>query len=91
MTGVAEILFGHARLIVPSRTAYDRQLLFEQIAHAARRYGRARITLRDLEWTVAAADLRAQPCSICHERPGKLSYTRLSRTLCHPCACRVLN
>lgn len=90
MSGIARISFQGGGLIIPSKTPYERQLLFEHVAQYAKRHGRVRVELDRQRWTVTAVDDRSQVCEICNQRPDNLSYVSQARSLCHPCARRAL-
>ena len=86
MTGIAQIVSRDGGLILPLRTPYDRQLVFEHVADYTKRHGCVRLTFGRSEWTVALANERSGVCTRCRERPDKLAYMKGERTLCHPCA-----
>ncbi len=90
MSAIAQITSRQGGLILPLRTPYDRQFVFEHVADYAKRYGCVQLSFRGREWTVALATVRSRVCDRCCERPDKLAYTYGRRTLCHPCARRDL-
>jgi len=46
---VARISFGHGALLMPARTAYDQELIFQEAESYARRHGRVKLELRRKE------------------------------------------
>ena len=91
MNGVARIAAHDGGIVLPLRTPYDRQVLFEHVAHYAKRHGRVRLEFDRKQWSVSHATEHSPLCVGCNERPDKLAYSYGDRVFCHPCARRGLN
>jgi len=86
MRNVAHLSFRGGGFIIPVRTPYDRQLLFEHLAQYAKRHGRIFVELNGERWTITVADAQTPLCARCNQQPDNLSYRSRDVSLCHPCA-----
>ena len=86
MNNVARIRFGDGALVMPARSGYDRELVFEQAEFYARRHGKVRLELDRREMLIRVVRGRAcRPCGECGEREPGLSFSVGSRSLCRHC------
>jgi hypothetical protein len=87
MKGVARISFPNGVLLLPAKTPYERETVFEHADQFARRYGHAELQLGRSELLVAlCTDSPALRCSVCRQELDRLVYTLKSRALCAHCA-----
>ncbi len=90
MRGIAQLTFQGGGFILPSKTPYERELLFEHVAQYAKRHGSVHLQFNAQHWTVTRAEERSEVCAICNQQPDNLSYVSKGFSLCHPCARRSL-
>jgi hypothetical protein len=76
--------------MVPARTPYDRETLFEHAAMYTKRHGQVRLELNRKEWIVRLLGGEIQNCVSCQRRLDYLCYALGERTLCSQCARRDL-
>lgn len=90
MNAVAMIALDGRGMILPAKTPYDRELLFEHVSSLAKRYGQVHLTVRGGRWTVAAAAEGNSPatCDRCAYPVRRLVYSSGLHTLCPWCARR---
>lgn len=86
MRGIAFISFPGGGLVLPARTPYERELLFQHVKQCANRYGRVRLAFNRREWTVQVVSGDSSPCAACDQRVEGLLYESAGRTLCAQCA-----
>lgn len=87
MKGVALISFAGGGIIVPAKTPYDRELLFEHVSSLAKRYGQVHLALTGGRWeVVAVAASDPATCRRCTQPVRRLVYRSGLRTLCTWCA-----
>jgi len=71
---------------MPARSAYDRELVFEQAEVYARRHGKVRLELDRHEMLISLVRGDAsRPCAECGQREAVLSFSVGSRPLCRHC------
>jgi hypothetical protein len=86
MNDIARIQFDHGALVMPARSGYDRELVFEQAEFYARRHGQVRLELDRREMLVSVVTgLATGPCSACGQREAALSFVVGRRRLCRHC------
>ena len=90
MKGMARIFFQGGGLIVPVRTPYDRELLFQHVEAFAKRHGHVGLELNRNEWTVSLSGTPPEPCAVCSRQLDALIYSLAGRTICGHCARREL-
>ena len=90
MKAVAMIALDGSGMILPAKTPYDRDLLFEHVSSLAKRYGQVHLTVTGGRWTVAAATETNPPgtCDRCTYPVRRVVYSRGRHTLCPWCARR---
>ncbi|HUI26824.1 MAG TPA: hypothetical protein VL403_12140 [Candidatus Kryptonia bacterium] len=87
MKGVARISFHGGALLVPARTRYDHQLIFEHVESYARRHGTVRLELDRKEFTVSYLNgAERRLCAACQQPLELLTYALGGRSLCLRCA-----
>jgi len=79
MKGVARISFQGGALLVPARTRYDHEVVFEHVETYARRHGTVRLELERKRYTVSV-------CTNCGYPLESLTYALGGRSLCLRCA-----
>jgi hypothetical protein len=86
MNDIARIRFGNGSLIMPARSRYERELVFEQAEFYARRHGQVRLELDRREMLISAApDGLNVPCWKCGQRDGARRFIVSGRRLCGHC------
>jgi hypothetical protein len=85
MHSIARIRFGDQALVMPARSAYERELVFEQVELHARRHGAVRLELDRRQMLISAVRSEPRPCSECgrHESPPSFRFGH--RPLCRRC------
>jgi hypothetical protein len=89
MNHVVLIAFRGGGTVLPYRTPYDRELVFDHVAQCAKRYGDVRMELGSHHWTVSASGNVGVACGGCGQA-HPVSYANGPYILCHPCARRQL-
>jgi hypothetical protein len=89
MNHVVLIAFRGGGTVLPYRTPYDRELVFDHVAQCAKRYGDVQMELGSHHWTVSANGNVGVACSGCGQTHA-VSYANGPYVLCHPCARRQL-
>ncbi len=89
MNHVALIAFRGGGTVLPYRTPYDRELVFDHVAQCAKRYGDVRMELGSHHWTVSASGNVGVACGGCGQT-HPVWYANGPYVLCHPCARRQL-
>jgi hypothetical protein len=91
MKGVARISFPGGALLMPARTRYDHELLFEHATSYARRHGSARLEFERKHFTVSTIEAgERRLCMQCSHPLETLTYALGGRDLCLYCARRDL-
>jgi hypothetical protein len=91
MKGVARISFQGGALLVPARTQYDHEVVFEHVETYARRHGMVRLELDRREFTVSFMNgSERRLCASCAHPLEALTYALGGRDLCMQCARRGL-
>jgi ribosomal protein S14 len=86
MNDVASIRIGGGTLVMPARTLYERELLFEQAEFYGRRDGRVRLELDRRQTLIGMVRGAAtEPCGECGRSRGVLSFSVDGRSLCRHC------
>jgi hypothetical protein len=86
MKGVARISFHGGALLIPARTRYDQEVVFEHIETYARRHGTVRVELERKDFTVTMAnDTDRRTCASCGQPLELLTYALGGRSLCLRC------
>jgi hypothetical protein len=87
MNSVARINYRGGALVMPDRSLYDRELVFEQAEFYARRDGATTLELNRKEVTVSVVhEGSARACSSCGITERQLAFVAGGRTLCRHCA-----
>ena len=87
MKGVARISFQGGALLIPARTQYDHEVVFEHVETYARRHGCVRLELERKEFTVSfLGDDEQRLCADCERPLETLTYALGGRDLCLNCA-----
>ena len=89
MNHVALIAFRGGGTVLPYRTPYDRELVFDHVAQCAKRYGDVQMEIGSHHWTVSASGNLGVACGGCGQT-HPVSYVSGPYVLCHPCARRQL-
>jgi hypothetical protein len=86
MRHVARIRFGDGALVMPARSGYDRELVFEQAELYARRHGKVSLELDGREMVISVVGGQAgRACAECGARQAALDFSVGSRPLCRRC------
>jgi hypothetical protein len=86
MNSIACVRFDDGALVMPARSEYDRELVFEQAEFYARRHGTVRLELDRREMLISRVTGQAtRPCGHCGERDAGLSFVVGRRRLCRRC------
>jgi hypothetical protein len=88
MKGVARISFPGGGLLVPAKTPYEREVLFEHVHEYTKRHGQVRVELNGRAWLVRLHTDPAVPCTGCSQLLENLSYSLPDRTWCPACVRR---
>jgi hypothetical protein len=91
MKGIARLSFHDGGLVLPVKTPYERETLFEYADQYAKRHGRVRLEIDRRECIVRARGEQPETCVSCGQRVEGVTYTLGARTLCHVCARRHLH
>lgn len=87
MKGVARISFHGGALLMPARTRYDQEVVFEHVETYARRHGVVRLELDRKEFRVSFLDCEERRlCAVCAHPLETLTYGLGGRDLCLHCA-----
>ena len=87
MNSVARISYRGGALVMPARSLYDRELVFEQAEFYARRDGAAKLELNRKEVVVSVVrDSAGRACSRCGAAERQLTFVAGGHTLCRHCA-----
>lgn len=87
MHSVARISYRGGALVMPARSLYDRQLVFEQAEFYARRDGATKLELNHKEVVVSVVDAgSARACSRCGAPERQLTFVAGGHILCRQCA-----
>ncbi|MBI4517400.1 MAG: hypothetical protein HY699_16475 [Deltaproteobacteria bacterium] len=87
MKGVARISFHGGAILVPARTHYDHEVVFEYAEAYARRHGTVYVELDRKEFTVSfVGGSQARRCAGCTRQLDTLTYALGGRDLCLSCA-----
>jgi hypothetical protein len=85
MKGVARISFHGGGLLLPAKTPYERELLFEHITDCTKRHGQVRLEFNRREWFVRLNTSPADVCTACRQPLEKVTYTIGEHRLCGQC------
>jgi len=74
--GIAHVSFSGGGIVFPARTAYDRQVIAEQVAAHARKKGRVQLLLEGDRWLVHGQLPHTSPlrCTGCGRRVQPVCY-----------------
>lgn len=87
MNSVARISYRGGALVMPARSLYDRELVFEQAEFYARRDGAAKLELNRQEVVVSVVNEgRERACTRCGAKERQLAFVSSGHTLCRHCA-----
>ena len=87
MNGIARLTFRGGERLMPVRSGYDRELVFEEAEFFARRHGRATLELDRLALQIGvAASGDAATCAKCAQPLASLFFSVGDRHLCRRCA-----
>ena len=87
MNSVARISYRGGALVMPARSLYDRELVFEQAEFYARRDGKTRLELNHKEVVVSVvSDSSGRACSRSGIAERQLAFVASGHTLCRHCA-----
>lgn len=87
MRGVAQISFSGGGMFLPSRTPYERELVFEHAESYARRYGKARLQLsRNFLLVSSEPSESNESCAECGQSLRSVTFATGGRVLCRYCA-----
>ncbi len=87
MKGVARIVFQGGALLIPARSQYDQENVFDHVESYARRHGTVRLELNRREFTVSClTESERRTCANCKQQLESLTYALGGRTLCLRCA-----
>lgn len=86
MRGVAQISFVGGGMFLPSRTPYEREMVFEHAESCARRHGRAQLALNNLQFLVSSGNDAADICAECQQALRPVTFAKGSHRLCRYCA-----
>jgi hypothetical protein len=87
MAVFARISFQGGALLMPAQNRYDREIVFEEAAFYARRYGQAKLELNRRELVISASgDAAGAPCASCAQPLGALMFADRDRRFCARCA-----
>ena len=87
MNSVARISYRGGALVLPARSLYDRELVFEQAEFYARRDGAAKLELDRKEVVVSVVgEGNVRACSRCGAQEHQLTFVADKHTLCRHCA-----
>ena len=89
MTAIATIAFRGGGVVLPYRSPYDQEVLFEHVTQCAKRYGDIRLELAGKHFTVKPRASDAALCALCSQ-PAQLTYVTGAQVLCPTCARRLL-
>ncbi len=79
MRGIAHISFAGGGLVLPAANPYDREILFDHIAHRTRSKGAVRVTVDDSSWSVRYNDGSLAPfCAACGRALEAACYSNFS-------------
>jgi hypothetical protein len=87
---VAHISFEGGGLVVPTQTAYEREVLFEHAEASTRRYGHIQLDTDGGRWVVSLKNRQRQTCAMCKLWLDNFTYRFGGETLCGQCARRTL-
>jgi hypothetical protein len=86
MKGVARIWFRDGSLLLPARTSYDQELLFEHLDLSVKRHGEVGLELNHRRWLVSSGEGDDQTvCSKCRQKVRGLTFAVGARRLCLHC------
>jgi hypothetical protein len=86
MKGVARIWFRDGSLLLPARSSYDQELLFEHLDLSVKRHGQVGLELNHRRWTVSSGEHDTQTvCSSCRQEVQGLTFAVGARRLCLRC------
>jgi hypothetical protein len=87
MNSVARIDFRGGSLVMPARSRYDRELVFEQAEFYARRDGATKLELDRRHMLVSVVhNGGTRACSRCGEQERQLAFVDGATMLCRRCA-----
>jgi len=89
MDELARIAFREGGLILPIRTPYDQETLFEYLEIYARQRRRLKADFAGATWIVAWAGSRDVSCILCRQSFTGVGYRRNGTLLCIRCARNV--
>ena len=88
MKGVARISFEGGSCLLPAKTPYEREVLFEFLKQSTNRHGHARLALNQQGWIISRIGCKQQRCASCHGWLRGVTYAQGNRALCTRCARR---
>lgn len=91
MKDIARLVFPDGGVVLPVKTPYDREVLFEYADQFAKRHGRVRIELGRTRCVARLCTGRHEHCASCGCRLDRVSYALSAQTLCRFCARRDLH
>ena len=90
MYGTAHISFAGGGLILPARTPYDRELVFEYIEASAKHHANLQLSAKGRHWTVSVKIARREPCCKCSRSLRDLAYRGNGENFCAQCVGHAL-
>ncbi len=88
MHDVARIRFRGGERLMPARSGYDCELVFDEAECCARRYGEAQLELRSQAMLVRPTELGQVACASCRHPIDRIDFALGRRHLCRRCVRR---
>jgi hypothetical protein len=90
MKGIALISFQGGGVVLPARTPYEREVLFDHVRQCVNRHGRVRLAFNRREWMVRLMSEPPRTCTTCAHPIDNLIYEYNGRDLCGHCVSRAM-
>lgn len=91
MKDIARLVFQDGGVVLPVKTPYDRELLFEYADQCVKRHGRVRIEIGHRRCVAKLCKDQPETCASCGSRLDRISYAIRAGTFCRFCARRDLH
>lgn len=88
MHDVARIRFAGGERLMPARSGYDRELVFDEAECCARRYGEVRLELRSVAMLVRPTEAGRVACARCGQAIDRMDFALGRQHLCRRCVRR---
>ena len=85
MHGIARLTFSGGERLMPARSGYDRELVFDEAECCAKRHGEVRLELSSIAMLIRPARAPIGACAQCQRPIDRIDFALGKQHLCRRC------